>query len=308
MFTSPLKFIFLILSSFLFNCTSPTTQQNADPEYANEIQTWREARLESLKSETGWLNLAGLFWLKEGRNTFGASSENDLVFQKDKAPEKLGVFILNEGVVVVQISPGLQVLHNGQPVQNMTMTNDQEGRPTVLSYGSLRWYVIKRGERIGIRLRDLNSTQIAEFHGIDSFPIDATWRLPAKLIRHDPPKRISVPNIIGTINEAESPGTLEFKINAQAYRLDAISANADGRLFVVFGDRTTGKETYGGGRFLYVEKPDSTGKTVIDFNKAYNPPCVFTPFATCPLPPEQNRLPIKILAGEKTYHHPDFYN
>jgi uncharacterized protein (DUF1684 family) len=272
--------------------------QNADPAYLNEINQWHAKRIENLKKENGWLNLVGLYWLKEGENKFGSAKDNDIVFPK-KAPDYIGTLTLNDSIVTIKVLPGVKVLFNNVEVNKMTLQNDLTGNPTTLSLNSFRWFIIKRGARYGIRLRDLDAPLIKEFKGIERFQVNKDWRIEASFVPYNPPKKIMVPNILGDSEEDVVSGKLVFKIKDKEFSLDPIDSGD--KLFIIFADETNGESTYGAGRFLYTDKQDSTGKVIIDFNKAYNPPCVFTKFATCPLPPEQNRLAIKITAGEKSF-------
>src|SRR5262249_8004586 len=187
------------------------------------------------------------------------------------------------------------------PISTMTLKTDAEGEPTVLEHGRIRFYVIRRGTRLGVRVKDTGSAALAAFHGIDSYPIDFHWRFDAHFDAYDPPKTIPVPNILGTVDSARSPGAVVVTLGGRDCRIDAVKESGTDELFLIFGDQTNGEETYGGGRFLYAAPPDKNGRVVLDFNKAYNPPCVFTPYATCPLPPAGNRLPVRIEAGEKKY-------
>ena len=172
----------------------------------------------------------------------------------------------------------------------------------MLRRGSLLFYLIRRGDKIGVRVKDSQSEARRNFRGLDYFPIDPGWRIEARFEPYDPPRSISVPNVLGQDNDEKSPGAIVFEHGGKTYRLDPVLEPGETDYFVIFGDRTNGKTTYGAGRFLYVAPPVG-GKTVIDFNKAYNPPCVFTDFATCPLPPPQNKLPIPVEAGEEEYAH-----
>lgn len=292
-------FILLIMGS-VFACNSSQPRQRANPQYLHEIQHWQQKRLARLKSPTGWLNLAGLFWLKPGENTCGADPANALIFPKDKAPAFLGAFILQDSLVTFRAQAGLKVMHSDSVISSIIMRHDLQGEPTQLAFESLSWTIIKRGEKYGVRLRDHDHPLLREFAGLETFPVDSTWRLSAQFEPYDPPRRIAVPNILNTIDAEPAPGALVFNINGQNCRLDAIGSMAEAELFVIFADATNGHETYGAGRFLYVPTPVN-GNAVIDFNQAYNPPCAFTPYATCPLPPKQNVLPIRITAGEKNY-------
>jgi uncharacterized protein (DUF1684 family) len=291
--------IFLIVSFFLLPGCDKKESEKGSPEYIAAIKQWHKARIERLKKENGWLNLAGLFWLKEGVNTFGTSPSNDIVFPKGKAPDKIGMFILKDSTVTVEINPGAEVMNDQVPVKEASLKTDLSGNPTILSIGSLRWYIIKRGEKFGVRLRNLDADLLKEFEGIDTYPVNEDWKIKAKFEPYNPPKTISIPTIIGTVEEDKTPGALVFKKDGKEYRLDPVDEGDE--FFVIFADETSSEETYGAGRFLYTEVPESAGNVILDFNKAYNPPCAFTPYATCPLPPKQNYLKLRVTAGEKKY-------
>ena len=267
-----------------------------------QIEAWRAKRTASLKRPDGWLSLVGLFWLEQGENRFGSEPKgNRIVFPKGSTPKTMGSLDLTGETVTLRAKPEAKLTSGGEPVSTMTLRSDAEGEPTVLEYGRIRFYVIKRGSRLGVRVKDSGAPVLAAFHGIESFPVDLRWRFDARFDSYDPPRSVSVPNILGSVDEEKSPGAVVFEIGGKRYRLDAVKESGTDELFLIFGDQTNGRETYGGGRFLYAAPPDAEGRVVVDFNKAYNPPCVFTPYATCPLPPAQNRLPIRIEAGEKAY-------
>lgn len=283
---------------------SPCVAQD-DAAYVAEIERWHQQRIKSLTGQTGWLNLAGLFWLTEGSNSFGTAKTNAIVFPSGKAPARMGWFVLKDGVVSVRIRPGVDVRCQGKPVRFMTLRSDADGQPTILTHGSLSWFVIKREKEFAIRLRDSRHPHLRAFKGIERFPVNASWRIEGVFEPYHPAKTIPIPTVLGTTTQEPSPGALVFQLQGGTYRLDVIARPDDEQLFVIFADQTNGEETYGAGRFLYVDRPDKDGKVIIDFNKAHNPPCAFTPYATCPLPPEQNRLPLKVTAGEKTYEGVD---
>ena len=289
--------VIVFLSFITISCKEGLVQ-NVNPAYLSEIEQWHAKRIENLKTEDSWLNLVGLFWLKPGENKFGSTKDNNIVFPA-KAPGYIGTFTLNDSIVTIKVLPGVRVLFNDLEVSEMPMQNDLRQNPTILQLGSFKWFIIKRGERYGVRLRDLDAPLLKEFKGIGRFPIDKDWRIEAAIVPYDPPKKIMVPNILGDSDEEVVSGTLVFKIANKEFSLDPIDRGD--RLFIIFADETNGETTYGAGRFLYTNKADSSGKVILDFNKAYNPPCVFTKYATCPLPPEQNRLGIKITAGEKSF-------
>lgn len=294
--------LLLILSLILLSCeTKKNPESLIDPAaYEREIDTWYVKRLDDLTSENGWLNLAGLFWLKEGINTFGSGENNDIVFPKKKITERAGYFTVNQGTVKMDVAPDVAITQGGKQVINkIIFSPDSTSNPT-LEYGSLRWFVIQRDKIVGIRLRDMESEGVQKFAGINRYPVDTEWRIEAMVEQSAEPKMIDVSNVLGQTTPQTSHGTLVFIINGQEYRLDAIDGGKD-ELFVIFGDPTNEHYTYPSGRYVYVKRPDERGKTILDFNKAYNPPCAFTPFATCPLPPKQNVLSVAVTAGEKNY-------
>ncbi|MCI0607183.1 DUF1684 domain-containing protein [bacterium] len=268
-------------------------------EHKKQIEEWRATRITRLKSEDGWLTLIGLFWLQEGDNPFGSDPSNRIVFPKAKSPAKAGSLKLEKGTVRLEVQPGVQIITGGKPAQSMVLKSDASEEPTKLDLGSLRFFVIDRGGKLGVRVRDREHPARRTFTGTDSYPIDVKWRIEAKFEPHN--KKIPILNILGMVEDTPSPGTLIFQIGGKMYRLDAVLEQGETDLFIIFGDQTNGKETYGAGRYVYTAPPGPDGKVILDFNKAYNPPCVFSNFATCPLPPPQNKLAVRIEAGEKKY-------
>ncbi len=273
-------------------------KDNGNPEYVKSIKQWHEKRVARLKTETGWLNLVGLYWLHDGENTFGSANDNDIIFPEN-APAHIGTFILNDSSVSVNISPEVEVTADSHKVSSMSLRDDLSDSTTILQLRQFRWFVINRNGKYGIRLRDLNAPLVKEFKGIDTYPVDEKWKVEAKFEKYPSPKVIEIPNIIGSVENDTVAGRLVFKLNGDNYSLDPVSEGDE--FFIIFADETNGEETYGAGRFLYTAKPDSLGMVDLDFNKAYNPPCAFTKYATCPLPPKQNYLHLKITAGEKKY-------
>jgi len=272
--------------------------------YLEQVEAWQDQRVNLLKLDYGWLTLAGLYWLDEGENTFGSDRTNDIIFPEGKAEDFIGSFYLNNDTIRMKINPGVEVLCDSIPVQDTLLKSDVQGYATLVTAGPLSWHIIKRGNKNAVRLKDKESHVLKDFEGIDRYTIDPEWKIEAKLIPYDTIRKIPLPTAYGTIDTVNTPGELVFKIKGKEYILEAIGDKRGYNLFVIFGDETNGVETYGGGRFLYTEQPDSTGKVIIDFNKAYNPPCAFTEYATCPLPPDQNKLAVEIKAGEKAYGSP----
>jgi len=287
----------------LYSCKNEYLETKASPEYLQEIKQWDQHRLERLKADDGWLNLVGRTWLKPGENKFGSAKDNNVLIESDKVPDYMGVFIFQDSTVTMKVNDGVDVLFNGKPVKEMVMIGDGRKDMTVFQYGPIKWNLIVRDTLYGIRFRDLESPYVKSFKGIERFPVNEDWRITAEYKKNNPPKIIAIPNVLGQIEKETSPGAIVFKKDGQTYSLETIDAGD--KLWLILADETSGKETYGGGRFLYIDKPDSTGKTIVDFNKAYNPPCVLTKYATCPLPPKENYLKLRITAGEKVYgeHH-----
>ena len=268
--------------------------------YQAEIMKWREKRQASLK--TNWLTLVGLSWLKEGANRFGSDANNEVVLPRDKAPAEAGVFELKNGTVTLHALPQAGVKIAGKPATDAVLQPDASGSPTVMEMGDLRMLVIKRNKRLGIRTRDLNSDHLRSFKGLEYFPIQDSYRVNASFVPFEKARQVAIPTMLGEDVEMSSPGYVEFILNGSKLRLEALVEEGDNELFFILKDQTSGKQTYPAGRFLYSDMPKG-GKVVLDFNKAYTPPCGFTPYATCPLPPKENYLKVAIEAGEMYAGH-----
>ena len=296
-----LNLLSFLLAGFLLAACQPAQEPpETEAEAHEDIEAWRTKRIADLKQPDSWLTLAGLYWLDEGENRFGSDPANDLVFP-DQAPPRIGSFWKADSTVRVEMEPGVEVRYDGEPVTAIELDPGGETASVILEWASLSWFLIKRDQGFGIRLKDSQSPALAAFDGIDAFPVDLDWRLRGRFEPYDPPKSIFVPTVLDTDARYTVPGAMFFEVDGQSHRLDVTGEPADSAFFVIFADKTNGKETYGGGRYLWVEAPDAAGRMTIDFNKSYNPPCVFTPYATCPLPPRQNRLSVRIEAGEKNY-------
>jgi uncharacterized protein len=265
------------------------------------VEQWRAARVADLTGDQGWLTLVGLFWLDKGDNSFGRASGNKLVLNHAALAPKAGKFVLDGGGVHFVANRGSGITHAGQPVTALDMVPDSQSEPTVISSGALRIWIIERSGKLGVRIRDLDSAHRREFKSIDYYPVDTAWVLDARFEPYEPHRHIPIVNILGLESDMDCPGTLVFQKDGREWRLDALLEDPhDDTLFVMFADRTNGDGSYGGGRFLRVPLP-ARGTTQVDFNKAYNPPCAFNDFATCPLPPPQNRLALRVESGEKAY-------
>jgi uncharacterized protein (DUF1684 family) len=271
----------------------------ADSAYTQEVQKWRQQRVERLNAPSGWLSLVGLDWLKDGRNTLGSAKDNDIVIPT--APAHLGAIVLSGGKATITLADKSGATIDGAAKLESELLDDTHEKPTVVAFGTTNFYVIKRDDKYALRIKDPEAATRKRFVGIDYFDIDPSWRIEAKWEPYDPPHEVDEPNVIGQTDKVIVPGAAVFERDGQTIRVEpVIETPGDTELFLVFADKTSGKETYGAARFVYTEPPKN-GKVIIDFNKAYNPPCAFTPYATCPLPTVQNRMKVRVTAGEKKY-------
>jgi uncharacterized protein (DUF1684 family) len=286
--------------------------------HAEQIEKWHQERWQELNGESGWLTLVGLFWLKEGRNTCGSDPNLDIVLSKEKVPPLFAELNLNAGRIFFRpLTDKIKV--DGNQVNTLLeerrgsiimsfdpgveLKSDAEDKPTLVTFNSLTFQIIKRGDKLGLRVKDSQNPDRLNFKPTEFYPTDIKWCIPANFEPYNPPKPMPITNVLGMESAESSPGAVKFEIDGKEYRLDAITEKNDPRLFMIIADKTSGKETYPAGRYLYVNPPDASGHLIIDFNKAFSPPCAFTRFATCPLPPRQNRLPIAVEAGEKYTPH-----
>lgn len=286
-------------------CARPaaTTTAEGRESFESELGRWKAKRLASLKSDDGWLTLVGLFWLGEGENRLGSDPANEIVLPEGKAPAQAGALRLAGGRVTLEARPGSGITSEGRPLTTLELKSDEDGRPTLLELGSLSFHVVRRGDRLGLRVRDRENPARAEFKGVEYYPADRGWLVPARFEPYDPPKQMPIMNVLGMETEETSPGALVFEVGGRSYRLDALREKGNEQLFIIFADQTSGGETYGAGRYLYADPPGPDGRVLLDFNRAYSPPCAFTRYATCPLPPPQNRLALRVEAGEKFDGH-----
>ena len=270
----------------------------SDP-YVAEIEKWRAEREARLKDDDGWLTVAGLFWLNQGENSVGTSEQDRVVLPKG-APARFGTIHFNASLARLELHEGVGAQVNGKPVKRARLRSDveTEGKPDTVTWGDFSFFLIKRGERHGIRLKDKNSEYRRNFQGVAWYPVKPEWRIVAQFVPYQKPKKIVFDSLSGDKQEEMSPGYAVFRLGGREFRLEPTGPKDN--LFFVFRDKTAGKSTYPAARFLY-SKVEADGTVVLDFNKAYNPPCAFTPYATCPLPKPGNRLPMEIPAGELKY-------
>ena len=265
-----------------------------DAAYVQTFEKWKAEQVDDLKQD--WLPLAGLFWLKPGVNSFGTAPDNAVVFPK--GPAHAGEFALAGKDVTVRLLPEAHATIAGKVLSSAKLDADISGHSTVVEIASLRFHVIVRGERVGIRVKDVESASVANFKGLMFYPLDLNYRVTARWEPSDGKKTIDVPNVLGDLTAVPVAGTVVFKINGQEQRLTALGGDPSKGLSFVFNDLTAKTDTYPGGRFLDTDAV-ANGTVILDFNRAYNPPCAVTPYATCPLAPKENRLTVAIPAGEK---------
>ena len=286
----------LLLLNFFFLANAQKTNS-----YAKSINEWHKARIADLKTPNGWLNLEGLFWLHKGANSFGKKEGSDCKYDNAVFPAELGSFIYEGDSVLWMNAANNSIKVNGVLVNGTKPVKVfyKEEQAITMSWSHFTWTIIKREDKMGVRFRNLEAKTLTGFKGIERFTIDSSWRIKATMVAASQ-NLLMITNVLGQTTATKTAGKLLFTIDNKEYSLDVIDEGGP-NLFIVFADETSGKTTYGAGRFIDIPKPDALGNTEIDFNKAYNPPCAFTTFATCPLPPAQNRLKVAIPAGEKNY-------
>ncbi len=276
--------------------------QTPQPSPKAVFEAWHKGRIERLQSEEGWLSLVGLHWLAEGENGIGTGAEAKVRFPEGMGPERAGVLILEGGKVRLKAVAGSPLTVNGAPATDMPLRMDADGKPDVLQLAGRSFFVIRRGEhgeKVGVRVKDPKSPVRTGFRGIEMYPFDPAFRVVGTFEAYPEPKMVQIPTVIGVSDTMKAWGRVHFTLKGKKVTLEPVD-EGDGRLFFIFRDLTSGKTTYPAGRFLYAD-PAKDGKVILDFNQSYNPPCAFTRFATCPLPPPQNVMKLAIKAGEKNY-------
>lgn len=297
------KLSIFLITFFFLNILLPAQSSPLKKEkpFEKKEKTWRKRRDAEMHASTSWLTIAGLFWLKEGENTFGTAATNTIKLPPDSAPAQAGKFILKKDKVTVVAHEGVVLRVDGKAIKKMVLRTDQTRKPDKVELGELRMWVIKRDKRYAVRLSDLNHPPYKEYQGLDFFTPSKKFRIVGVFRPHDSPQTISVPTMIGTQTELISVGVVDFRLESKNYRLVAFRSNAQNtKLFFIFKDETNGRETYEASRFMTADVLDN-GRVDLNFNRAHNPPCAYTRHTTCPLPPPQNYLKVRIEAGEKKY-------
>lgn len=278
--------------TMLVACGDPTEQ-----DFMAEIEAWRIDREERLKADDGWLTLTGLFFLKEGDNSFGSSPQNDIALRA--GPAHAGIVTLRDGKVTGRAPEGETLAVDGREVTATQLWPQEGPEPPTIAIGPLSLFCHASGDRLAIRVRDPQSGIRRDFAGLRWYPPDESFRVRGRFIPHDEPRLMELPNSIGDTQKLRTSGSVAMSLKGEEIRMTAI--DYDARLWFVFRDLTSGIETYPAARFLYADAPGTDGWTMVDFNRAYNPPCAFNPYTTCPLPPRENWLPMRIEAGELEY-------
>ena len=267
--------------------------------YEEQIRQWRQARFDRLADPDGWMTLVGLEWLEDGENLVGAAESSDA--RIPGGPESWGTIHVAGDVIRFVPAAGSATKVDGKTVKEAILVADNQGQPTVVRNGDISFYVIYR-ESYALRIKDRKAPALLAFEGVPVYEIQPDWRTEGRLLRAEEGASIGIANVLGQTSESPVYGYFEFEREGETFSLLALGSEQSQSLWFLFADKTSGRETYGAGRFLYSEGMPEDGKLVVDFNKAYNPPCAFNDYSTCPLPPQQNRMKIAVRAGEKKYH------
>lgn len=293
--------LLLVAACLLAGGSAGARQEQPLDGYTRSIDAWRAEREAKLRADDGWLTLVGLHWLRQGANSIGSASTADVPLPEGSGGASVGTIVLSGDVARFEPAPGSGARINGAPARAQVL-RPQPGDYDVVTAGSVAFFVIKRGDRHGVRVRDTNSPGRTAFTGLRWYPTRPEYRVRAKFIPHASSTTMAIVNVLGAVEPWPTPGRVVFSLNGRELTLHPVLDGPGAKdLFFIFRDATSGSDTYGGGRFLYAPMPVN-GEVVLDFNKAESPPCAFTAFATCPLPPKENALPIRIEAGELNPH------
>jgi uncharacterized protein len=307
-FLSAGAFALLVFGTALATAAD-TKAANDQTTWQSDLLTWRAQRATSLQAPEGWLSLIALGWLKEGDNTVG-SADDCHVQIAGKGPAHIAIVRLDKSKLQLRPPDGgfpKDLMVDGKPAKEQSLFADDSENASKITIGSLTIIVIHRDDRYGLRIKDPQAPTRVGFHGLKWYAPNATYRIHARWIPYNPPKILDIPTVLGTTTHLPAPGAAEFTIDGQVVRLEPVLEDPKSTdLFFIMRDTTSKTTTYGAGRFLYTDLPDhgvgQPGEVWLDFNRAVNPPCAFTAYATCPLPPNQNRLSVPIPAGEERYH------
>ena len=273
-------------------------ESDQDRAYFEFVENWHRNRLEALQSDRGWLRLAGLYWLSEGEQSFGSGRHARVRFPEGSIPEMAGIFEVREDTVYIRVVANIDIRDDrGRQMRDHIISTPAMNRE--LTYRTLTWFVVRREDRVGIRLYDDNSPHLRHFEGIDRYDVDRNWRIKAVFTPKETGATMLIENVLGQMVEWDVAGILRFGVDGR--EVEIVALGTGDRLFIPFADATSGTETYPGGRFVYIDRPAPGEPAIVDFNVSYNPPCALNPHTTCPLPPPQNRMPFPIRAGEKHY-------
>ena len=292
-----------ILGSALFAlpvaADQPVGSLQQAENHRQTIEAWRASRHERLVKPDGWLTLVGLDWLKDGENRVGSAADNDI--QLTGGPAHWGSVFLHSDILRFVSSDVDKVSINGEYLREADLVADSKGKPTLVTGGTLSFYAIFRGS-YALRVKDTQAKALLNFKGVNNYPIDESWRINGRFIRAEEGASIEITNVLGQISESPVFGTFELDMDGKTHSLLGLGDEDSEDLWFIFADRTSGHGSYGAGRFLYSDAMPENGRLTVDFNKAYNPPCAFNPYSTCPLPPQRNRMNLLVTAGEKDFH------
>ena len=292
----------IICGTFLIQpsmADQPTAELQVFNNHQQAIEAWRASRHERLAKPDGWLTLVALEWLKDGANRVGSATDNDI--QLPGGPAYWGSVILKDDQLRFVNADRKHILVDGKPVEEVALVADNAGQPTLVTGGTLSFYTIFRGS-YALRVKDSQAAALQHFNGVDNYPIDESWRIDGRFIRAGEGASIEIANVLGQISDSPVYGTFEFEMDGKTYSLLGLGNEESEEIWFIFADRTSGRGSYGAGRFLYSDGMPEDGRLTVDFNKAYSPPCAFNPYSTCPLPPQRNRMNLKVTAGEKDFH------
>jgi len=300
----PAFWVALVLGSISFSPSLMASQTAGEAvkvaqDHQQLIEAWRASRHERLKKPDGWLSLTGLEWLKEGKSRIGSSADNDI--RLSGGPSQWGSVTLQNDRLYFENSDPENVKIDGEPLGHVELIPDTVGEATVVTSGTLSFNVIFR-ESYALRIKDSQAKTLLNFKGVDNYPIDESWRIEGRFTAATEGSDIEIINVLGQVSALTVFGTFEFDRDGASHNLIALGDSDSENLWFIFADRTSGHGTYGAGRYLYSDEMPEAGRLTVDFNKAYNPPCAFNEYSTCPIPPQQNRLDLFVEAGEKVFH------